>query len=244
MIYILDEITTDLDLYAREGLLQFLRKETEEKGVTIIYATHIFDSLAEWATHVVFFSEAQVARCCSMADLEEYHTLIAQGARVPLYTLMKDWIFREYDAPVSIDYLTDDSPMCDAPDGPVLEVKNLNYSYAAGLPPVLKDVSFSFDAGARILVVGANGASKSTVMSILGGKRMIPRGFAKILGLDCFNDPIVGRSVMYVGDWWNTNFFMNLKVCELLGDAVTNSSRCRHLADVLQVNMEWKINYL
>jgi CCR4-NOT complex subunit CAF16 len=241
-VYVLDEITTDLDLFAREGLLNFLQKETEEKGVTILYATHIFDSLAEWATHVVFFSKAQVARCCSMADLTEYHNLVAQGTRVPLYTLMKEWIFREYVAPVSLDNSADDSPMCDAADGPVLEVKNLNYSYAAGLPPVLKDVSFSFNRGARILVVGANGASKSTVMSILGGKRMIPRGFAKILGMDCFNDPIVARSVMYVGDWWNTNFFMNLKVCELLGEAVASTSRCKHLAAVLQVNLDWKIN--
>merc|ERR1719456_1657889 len=63
-VYVLDEITTDLDLYAREGLLNFLRKETEEKGAIILYATHIFDSLADWATHVVYFSKARIARCC------------------------------------------------------------------------------------------------------------------------------------------------------------------------------------
>merc|ERR1719198_961737 len=61
-VYILDEITTDLDLYAREGLLRFLRKETEEKGATVFYATHIFDSLADWATDFLYFSKAQVAR--------------------------------------------------------------------------------------------------------------------------------------------------------------------------------------
>merc|ERR1719382_2055471 len=31
-VYILDEITTDLDLFAREGLLRFLREETEQRG--------------------------------------------------------------------------------------------------------------------------------------------------------------------------------------------------------------------
>merc|ERR1719515_457997 len=76
-VYVLDEITTDLDLYAREGLLRFLRKETEEKGATIFYATHIFDSLADWATHVLYFSQAKVARCCRMEDLLEYHALVS-----------------------------------------------------------------------------------------------------------------------------------------------------------------------
>merc|ERR1719353_2501764 len=42
-ILLLDEITTDLDLLARHDLLAFLREESEERGVTILYCTHIFD---------------------------------------------------------------------------------------------------------------------------------------------------------------------------------------------------------
>jgi len=240
-VYVLDEITTDLDLYAREGLLEFLRKETEQKGATVLYATHIFDSLANWATHVVFFSKAKIARCCRIEDLHEYHELLSKGTRCPLYTLMKNWVFPEYSPPVAYAIETD-TPMAPSPEGPTLEVTNLTFSYAPGLPPCLKDMSFSFNRGARILVVGANGACKTTVMSILGGKRMIPRGFAKILGKDCFNDPAVNRDVMYCGDWWNTTFFMNTTISDLLGEELAQTSRCRHLAEVLQVDVNWKIN--
>jgi len=241
-MYILDEITTDLDLYAREGLLAFLRRETEEKGATIFYATHIFDSLADWATHVLFFSQAKVAKCCRMEDLHEYHDLVAEGTRCPLYALMKSWVFREYDAPVAIDRETE-APLAPVPDGPTLEVTNLAFSYLGAAAPLdVKGVTFAFNRGARILVVGANGACKSTIMSILGGKRMIPRGFAKVLGKDCFNDPAVAREVMYCGDWWRSNFFMNLTISDILGDAVVNTSRCQHLADVLQIDLSWKIN--
>jgi len=240
-VYVLDEITTDLDLYAREGILNFLRKETEEKGATILYATHIFDSLADWATHCVFFSKAKMVRCCKMEDLKEYHDLLANGTRCPLYSLMKEWVFKEYDAPVSNE-ITADTPMAPEPQGPTLEVTNLTFAYAQGLPPCLKDMSFAFNRGARILVVGANGACKSTVMSILGGKRMIPRGFAKMLGKDCFNDPSLSRDVMYCGDWWNTQFFVNTTIHDLLGENLAQTARCRHLADVLQVDMQWKIN--
>jgi len=243
-VYVLDEITTDLDLYAREGLLRFLRKETEEKGAMVLYATHIFDSLADWATHVVHFSKAKIATCCRIEDLKEYQDLISKGARCPLYTLMKEWVFREYDTPVSYDHVTADAPMAPDPEGPTLEVTNLTYSYAQGLPPCLKDMSFAFNRGARILVVGANGACKSTIMSILGGKRMIPRGFAKILGKDCFNDSSIGREVMYCGDWWNTQFFMETTIAELIGENQIQTPRCRHLAEILQVDLNWKINQI
>jgi len=242
-VYILDEITTDLDLYARENLLRFLQEESEQKGATIFYATHIFDHLAEWATDILFFSKAEVAKCCKMADLTEYHDLVAKGTRVPLYTLMKDWVFREYDQTMAVSaFPADQTTVVQVTDKPTLETNNLTYSYVGGKPE-LKDVTFSFGRGQRILVVGANGAGKSTLLSILGGKRMIPRGYASILGKDCFNDPGSNANVMYCGDWWRTSFFMNLKVGDLLGDSV-KTARVQHLAEVLQVTLDWNINNL
>merc|ERR1712226_271495 len=156
---------------------------------------------------------------------------------------MKEWVFREYDVPVATDGVKD-APMAPQQEAPVLEATGLTYAYAEGLPNVLKDIRFEFYRGSRILVVGANGACKSTVMSILGGKRMIRRGNAKVLGYDCFNDPAAARQVIYCGDWWRTNFFMNLKLWEVIGEEVVKTPRCRHLADVLQVNFDWKINNL
>ncbi|CAJ1433139.1 unnamed protein product [Effrenium voratum] len=238
-VYILDEITTDLDLYAREGLLRFLRKESEEKGATIFYATHIFDHLAEWATHLIFFSAGKVQRCCSMAELHEFHELVAKGTRCPLYALMKEWIVQSYGGAMEQD-LAAPGPVVDHVEGPVLECNSLTYAYAGGSPQ-LKNISFSFERGARILVVGANGAGKSTLLSILGGKRMIPRGHALVMKKDCFNDPGVSQHIMYCGDWWRTKFFMNLTIGELIGN-VAQTERCKHLAKVLQVDLTWMIN--
>ena len=55
-VLLLDKITVDLDVLARADLLTFLRKECEERGATIIYATHIFDGLEGWPTHLVCLS--------------------------------------------------------------------------------------------------------------------------------------------------------------------------------------------
>jgi CCR4-NOT complex subunit CAF16 len=59
-VLLLDEITVDLDVLARSNLLSYLKKECEERGATIIYATHIFDGLDDWPTHIV----SSIESCC------------------------------------------------------------------------------------------------------------------------------------------------------------------------------------
>ena len=53
-VLLLDEITVDLDVVARMRLLDFFRVECEERGATILYATHIFDGLENWVTHLAY----------------------------------------------------------------------------------------------------------------------------------------------------------------------------------------------
>merc|ERR1719236_42288 len=71
-VYLMDEITSDLDLYAREALLGFLKRESDERKATILYCTHIFD-----------LSKGLVVRCCPIDDVKEYQDLIQQGAKSP-----------------------------------------------------------------------------------------------------------------------------------------------------------------
>lgn len=51
-LLLLDEVTVDLDVQVRADLLDFLQQETEQRGATIIYATHIFDGLQGFPTHL------------------------------------------------------------------------------------------------------------------------------------------------------------------------------------------------
>lgn len=68
-ILLLDEITVDLDLLSRSNFLQFLKRETEIRPCTIVYATHILDNLATWPTHLVHMSLGKVKKWGSMDDL-------------------------------------------------------------------------------------------------------------------------------------------------------------------------------
>ncbi len=87
-VLLLDEVTTDLDVIARADLLAFLREESE-RGATIVYATHIFDGLVEWATHVALLDGGRIARHAPLADLAE---LRAPGVTSPLLRLVERWL--------------------------------------------------------------------------------------------------------------------------------------------------------
>ena len=51
-VLLLDEVTVDLDALVRAELLAFLVKESKERGATIVYATHIYDHIETFPTHI------------------------------------------------------------------------------------------------------------------------------------------------------------------------------------------------
>jgi CCR4-NOT complex subunit CAF16 len=69
-ILLLDEITVDLDLLSRTNFLRFLKRETEKRACTIVYATHILDSLADWPSHIVHISLGRVKKWGSLEELD------------------------------------------------------------------------------------------------------------------------------------------------------------------------------
>lgn len=62
-ILLLDEITVDLDVLSRAEFLGWLKRETEIRECTIVYATHILDNLAGWPTHLVHMHMGTVKEC-------------------------------------------------------------------------------------------------------------------------------------------------------------------------------------
>ncbi|WWC90862.1 uncharacterized protein L201_005799 [Kwoniella dendrophila CBS 6074] len=51
-VLLLDEVTVDLDVLVRADLIDFLVSESEIRGATIVYATHIFDGLRKFPTKI------------------------------------------------------------------------------------------------------------------------------------------------------------------------------------------------
>ena len=114
-VLLLDEITVDLDVLGRADLMKFLREECAERNATVIYATHIFDGLESWPSHVVYVAHGQV-------QLYEEASAIPQLAQGDLLGLVEGWLREERDRRLGaraaetgrIDYQGDQGSAADA----------------------------------------------------------------------------------------------------------------------------------
>lgn len=88
------------------------------------------------------------------------------------------------------------SGKCDAIDvdvGGSIEIRSLTFTHPVGGPdrrPALADVSLIVPAGSRLGVVGRTGSGKSTLVEILSGLRLPPRGTVFIGGVDLVDVPL------------------------------------------------------
>ena len=60
-VLFLDEVVAVLDILCRKRLLQFLTQESTDRKATIIFATHVFDGLEEWTTHLLWLKKYPLA---------------------------------------------------------------------------------------------------------------------------------------------------------------------------------------
>lgn len=94
-VLLLDEITVDLDVVARMDLLSFFVRECEERGATIIYATHIFDGLETWASHLAYVEDGKLKRLQRTMEIPEFNS--ARQAK-NLLQVVESWLRKEREA--------------------------------------------------------------------------------------------------------------------------------------------------
>jgi CCR4-NOT complex subunit CAF16 len=100
-VLLLDEITVDLDVWSRAQFLGFLRRETESRECTVVYATHILDNLAGWPTHLVHmhlgavkaWGEAEeMLKAVEEKDPEEGDGIVGMAGNSRLGELVLRWL--------------------------------------------------------------------------------------------------------------------------------------------------------
>lgn len=222
-VLLLDEITTDLDILARNDLLTFLREESEERDVTILYCTHIFDGLDGWASHIAYLMGGKLSFCQPLTELADKLAVPAeQSARGwgALFCAVQRWLLDarpDFAALLNASATGAAVPMdvCDgaavvgvpapAAGASAVCVRDFTWRYAPNKPPQLNGLSFEVPRGARCLLVGANGAGKTTLLKMLGGKHMVPHGTVHCLGYEAFHDLELNTMVsLLTGDWTRT----------------------------------------
>merc|ERR1719469_1683352 len=95
-VLLLDEVTTSLDVCVRQDLLRWLEKESNERGATIIYATHIFDGLDDWGTDLFYLTDK--GSCGwegKIHDLKKYQELKVSNHPAKMLTIAEHWLRAE-----------------------------------------------------------------------------------------------------------------------------------------------------
>ena len=266
-VMLLDEITTDLDLLARQDLLEFLKEESEGRGACIVYCTHIFDGLDGWATHVTYILGGRL-RFSEPADA------LKEIMAVPVAERANGWgeLFcavqrllraQRPDFLAMLTSMPAPAASVVAPDASLgVEVKNLTWGYSGASVTALPNLSFSLPRGCLCLLVGANGAGKTTLLRLLGGKHMVPMGQINVLGRPVFHDLALNTLVsMLSGDWTRqvacvgngVPFQADFSVGEMTDryvealvrdgfDAEKLAPRLARLKQLLDLNMEWRLH--
>jgi CCR4-NOT complex subunit CAF16 len=85
-VILLDEVTAELDVLARADLLRYLGAESRERGVTVVYASHVLEGLAAWATHLAFLSPGRLRRFARLTEIPEL------SGEVTLHELVERWM--------------------------------------------------------------------------------------------------------------------------------------------------------
>ncbi|KAH0846664.1 hypothetical protein AYO21_08065 [Fonsecaea monophora] len=92
-VLLLDEITVDLDLLSRSNFLGWLRGETDRRGATVVYATHILDNLVGWPTHLVHMHLGRVKEWGPMDRFDdEVDDSTAKSGNSKLGELVLKWL--------------------------------------------------------------------------------------------------------------------------------------------------------
>jgi len=265
-VMLLDEITTDLDLLARQDLLAFLKEESEQRGACIVYCTHIFDGLDGWATHVTYVLKGELRFSTPVEAIKDLLCVpVAERANGwgELFCAVQRWLREQRP---------DMLPMLDAPSAPpaappadlppAVVVSHLTWAYKAGGVPALPDLSFVVPRGCRCLLTGANGAGKTTLLRLIGGKHMVPDGQVSVLGRPVFRDLQLNTMVaMLSGDWTRSvacvgngvPFQADFSVGEmtqryresLVADGMLEAvllPRLARLQQLLDIDLAWRLN--
>jgi CCR4-NOT complex subunit CAF16 len=122
-----------------------------------------------------------------------------------------------------------------------IEVRDLAFSYPGATAPIFSGLSFALPAGARCLLLGANGVGKSTLLRVLAGRHMIPPDTVRVLGRPAFEDTRLAGEVAFLGGPFP--FSADIRVGEILaGRPGVDPRRRARALEILDVDPAWRMH--
>ena len=94
-----------------------------------------------------------------------------------------------------------------------------NVSYAYGMTPILKNISFSVQKGSFYIIIGPNGSGKTTLMRIMAGSGKFQKGRVEIMGRHGrqYSRPELARTIAFVPQNISDDFSFTVREVVLMG---------------------------
>jgi CCR4-NOT complex subunit CAF16 len=122
-----------------------------------------------------------------------------------------------------------------------VDVRGLCFCYPGAVAPVLRDLSFALPAGARCLLLGANGVGKSTLLRLIAGRHMIAPDVVRVLGRAAFHDTSLAGEVGFLGG--DFPFHQDITVAEILAHRPgVDHARRRRALEILDIDPAWRMH--
>ncbi|MEA2698935.1 MAG: complex subunit, partial [Myxococcales bacterium] len=126
-------------------------------------------------------------------------------------------------------------------DSAAVVVSNLTFVYPGATEPVFSQLSLRLPAGARCLLLGANGTGKSTLLRLIAGRHMLAHDVIRVLGRPAFHDTTLAGDVAFLGGAFP--FDADISVADILaGRPVADAARRARVLTILEVDPSWRMN--
>ncbi|HIY59554.1 MAG TPA: ABC transporter ATP-binding protein [Candidatus Eisenbergiella pullistercoris] len=185
-ILLFDEPLANLDPATGKRAIDLIDKISKTTGKTVLIIEHrLEDALYRDVDRIVVVGDGEIVADRKPDELLCTDVLEKEGIREPLYiTALKhagctvkaeslpqhieSMDLAPYREKVQGWYQKAQLPPERKPTEPVLEVKDLGFSYVPG-KKVLQDIHFRIEKGEMLSIVGKNGAGKSTLSNLICG---------------------------------------------------------------------------
>lgn len=195
---ILDEPTSQLDPVAASEFLCAVEKLCRENGITVILSEHRLENILPAAHRVIILENGEIIADCPPCDIGR--NLITQndfvGCAVPVSMRIFSELGLDGKMPVgiadghkmlenllgvNIKHTVPERETEELSDGIAVRMKSVWHAYPdSGY--VLKNMNFSVKSSSFTAIMGANGAGKTTALSIMSGITECKSGKIEIFG--------------------------------------------------------------
>ncbi len=197
---ILDEPTSQLDPVAASQFLDTVKKLCKENGITVIISEHRLENIIPIADRVIAMDNGKITLDCTPKDLN--YKLLENNefllSSLPLPMKLHSSLKLSGKAPLDIsdgrkmmNNLFNDKPLYtvpnrnarEFPEEYAVEMKGVRFAYnESGY--VLNGMNIKIQKGSFTALLGANGAGKTTALSLMSGITECKSGKIKLFGKD------------------------------------------------------------